>query len=230
MRKTYFILILIAGSVILTGCATKNPAATTNTAASPSTDTADVSAKTSQTAAAQTSNVPQIDVQSIDSTYQSNYTQALASVNTFLQNQAKLCSVAIEFPQAAVQLADQYFYFDSTGTQIKDWYGVAQVDPLQKVVRRMLVARKDVTSDIKCTTVTTPPSFASAYQTFVQNFPQIATAANAGKTRMTLMDNVWNATTWDTSGGVIATYQIPTASTQVQPAQTQTLSPTTGTY
>ena len=234
MKKIFIFLLIVLGVGVLTGCTKKTttPATTKKTTTSPAADTADVAAKSPTAAATQSASTYQIDTTSIDTTYQKNYTQALTSVNSFLSNQAKFCSVVVEFPQTSIQFADQYFYFTSSGTQINDWYGVAQIDPLQKVVRRMLVARKDVENDIKCSSATKPPSFASAYQTFAQNFPQITTSATAGKTRLALTGETWTATTWDTSGGVIATYQVPTtaATSQTTTGSAASLTPTSGTY
>lgn len=205
MKKTIFIFSIFALTFVLTGCATKKTATNTDIA-----DTGTVSVTTSAAA----SNLPKIDTAAIDSTYQTNYTQALTSVNTYFQNQAEFCGAIIDFPQNSIEFANQYFFFSTANNQVKDWYGVVEIDPLLKVAKRQLAAKKDYADTIKCvsTKVTTPPNFSQAYVAFLQTFPEVASTSTA-KTEIALLDTVWRITSWDATGAVIATQDIsPTAS------------------
>jgi len=214
MNKTIFILSVVALAFVLTGCGTKKTASNT--------DTADTStATTSQVA----STAPQIDTTAIDSTYQTNYTQALTSVNTYFQNQAEFCAAIIDIPQNSIEFANQYFFFSTANNQVKDWYGVVEIDPLLKVAKRQLAAKKDYAQTITCvsTKVTTPPNFSQAYASFLQSFPEVAGATTA-KTQIALLDNVWRITAWDAAGGVIATQDISPTATSASASTTSTAS------
>lgn len=205
MKKIIFILPVLALALVLTGCGTKKTP--TNT------DTADTS--TAVTSEVVPPVVAQIDTTAIDGTYQTNYTQALTSVNTYFQNQAEFCAAIIDFPQNSIEFANQYFFFSTANDQVKDWYGVIEIDPLLKVAKRQLAAKKDYADTVNCvsTKVTTPPNFAQAYASFLQSFPEVAGTATA-KTQIALLDTVWRITAWDAIGGVIATQDIsPTATT-----------------
>ena len=217
MVKNYKkVLLFFALAFILTGCAT--PKTTSNT------DNADISATGSATATATT---PQIDTASFDADYQKNYTQALTSVNTYFQNQAKFCSVIVDFPQSSIQFANQYFFFSASNDQVKDWYGVVEIDPLTKTAKRQLAAKKDYADAIQCETVasTTPPNFSEAYVSFIGAYP-IASGDSVAKTQMALIDNIWRITAWDSNGGVIATQEVSTtavATTSVTATATSAL-------
>ena len=211
MKKIIFLTGVLAVGLLLTGC-TKKTATTTR---SPTTDSADVGTKTSGSATATaTGNYPQIDVATIDAAYQKNYQQALTSVNTYLQNQAQFCSAIIEFQQLSLANANQFFFFNTANSQIKDWYGVIEIDPVAKTTKRQLAAKKDYSSDVQCQTASTatPPSYAAAYQQFMQAYPELA-GATVGKTKMSLQDSVWDITTWAADGTVAATKQISTTAT-----------------
>lgn len=201
MKKVIFLSSVLGLSLILTGCGTPKT----------STNTDNVEAGTAGSASV-TATVPNIDTSAFDSDYQKNFTQAQTSVNTYFQNQAKFCSVIVNFPGSSIQFADEYFFFTATNDAVKDWYGVIEIDPLVKTAKRQLAAKKDYADTIKCisSTSSTPPSFASAYSSFLASYPT-AGGTNIAKTQMALMDNIWRITAWDASGAVIATQDVSTA-------------------
>ncbi len=215
MKKTIFIFAIFTLAFVLAGCGTKKTASNT--------DIADTS--TAVTTSRVASIAPQIDTTAIDSTYQTNYTQALTSVNTYLQNQAEFCAAIIDFPQSSIEFANQYFFFSTANNQVKDWYGVVEIDPLLRVAKRQLAAKKDYAETIKCvsTKVTTPPNFSQAYASFLQSFPGVV-GTDTAKTQIALLDTVWRITAWDATGAVIATQDISSAAISASATATTTAS------
>lgn len=165
----------------------------------------------------------------LDTVFKENYQDALVSANGSLKNQAKFCTVRIEFREPTqIHKADQTFFFYSDDEKLKDWYWVVQFDQLAKKMRRLFAARRDYADDVQCSdaSVGEPPSYSQSLTTFyASNSMQALDLSQLAKFIFTYVDGSWKVSVLNKEGMVIYSEQIST-STKAAATATATVSAT----
>lgn len=217
MKKTTLLIVAIVSVFLLSGCTKKTSTGSTTTsnqaASAPDTlNNAATSSSTSATATTSTTSSSQVDTAALDQTFQTNYTEALQTANSSLQNKAKFCSAQIEYVPSTATNSKQTFYFTADISGIKDYYWVVVFDPYSSInKKRMLVARKDVADDIICqsTAGATVPGYVSAITTIQASGATLPNSENIAKTLISLKDTAWNVVIWGKNGQMLLAQQVP---------------------
>jgi len=233
-HKILAVAAVLVLSVGLVGCEKKTPTTTTlsgtgsQTATSGSVGTGStLGGEVSGGSTGSTVELP-VAATELDATFKKNYQDALASANGSLKNQAKFCTVLIEFREPSqVHKADQSFFFYSDDEKLKDWYWIVQFDQLNKKMRRLFAARKDYSDEVQCSASSTEPvSYTQSLTTFyASSTMQSLDLSQLAKFVFSYVDGSWKVSVLNKEGMTIYSEQISgstTATTSATPTATTT--------
>jgi hypothetical protein len=166
-----------------------------------------------------------VDVEAIDNIFNQNFSLALEDAKKNLGENTKFCFVKISFLGGVISTKGKMDFFFENSQKIANYYWLVSFDSTspENQKKRYLAAQKDW-GEQSCTTMETPPSFATAYNNFAKAGKlDTVTTALAARTDMTLVDKLWKIELFSISGETIFSETesaTPTASTSVTPSPT----------
>jgi len=208
MKKILIFTLIIVVAFLLTGCKAKDVSTekmtvppTTDDSASEKPPITDDTAPALSDASSLTS---AIDVTSIDTVFNQNFTLAQEDAKKILGDGAKFCFAKVNFLGGVILTKGEMNYFFVNDAKIADYYWLVSFDSTQdNQKKRYLAAKRDWGNPV-CTSLTAPSSFASAYKVFIENGTIDASSVLASaKVNMTLVKDAWKIELFNTEGSLI---------------------------
>jgi len=222
MKKTITISLFIAVSLFFSGCESKN---TSEMLVAPpngeATNTEEITE--SIITPQETTLTSSIDIEAIDSVFNQNFSLALEDAKKILGENTKFCFAKVSFLGGVVTTQGEMDFFFENSERIADYYWLVSINSTtaENQKKRYLAAQRDW-GDLTCTTLTSPSSFAKAYDGFAKAGKlDTVTTLPAARTDMTLVDKVWKIELFNTSGEAILSETegaTPAATTSTTPA------------
>lgn len=227
MKKLIAIIPVLALSLLLSGCEPKK--ATEDIAVPPSQNTAEPSATIEETNPAGGNTLTSsIDIASIDSAFNKNFSLAAEDAKKILGENSKFCFAKVSFLGGVVSARGEMNFFFEDDARISDYYWLVSFDSTKpdNPKKRYLAAKRDW-GNITCTSLTAPPSFAKAYDNFATSGKlDTVTTLSAAKIDMTLINKYWKMELFNTSGELILSETEDTIAKPTDTTPPATFSPT----